>query len=62
MYCFSFRAMILLKSTLDFVVGARNISKIKDVVDVKGAVEVSIENDESTYEFATAKQTNIELV
>ena len=40
---------------VDFVVGARNISKIKDVVDVKGAVEVSIENDESTYEFATAK-------
>ncbi len=40
---------------VDFVVGARNISKIKDVVDVKGAVEVSIDNDESTYEFATAK-------
>ncbi|MFW3439884.1 MiaB/RimO family radical SAM methylthiotransferase, partial [Aliarcobacter butzleri] len=39
----------------DFVVGARNISKIKDVVDVKGAVEVSIDNDESTYEFSTAK-------
>ncbi|MBF7071244.1 tRNA (N6-isopentenyl adenosine(37)-C2)-methylthiotransferase MiaB [Aliarcobacter butzleri] len=40
---------------VDFVVGARNISKIKDVVDVKGAVEVSIDNDESTYEFSTAK-------
>ena len=40
---------------VDFVVGARNISKIKDVVDVKGAVEVAIDNDESTYEFATAK-------
>lgn len=40
---------------VDFVVGARNISKIKDVVDIKGAVEVSIDNDESTYEFATAK-------
>ena len=37
---------------VDFVVGARNISKIKDIIDVKGAVEISIENDESTYEFA----------
>lgn len=42
--------------------GARNISKIKDVVDIKGSVEVSIDNDESTYEFATAKQINIEQV
>ncbi len=40
---------------IDFVLGARNISKIKDIVDVKGAVEVSIDNDESTYEFSTAK-------
>lgn len=40
---------------VDFVLGARNISKIKDIVDVKGAVEVSIDNDESTYEFSTAK-------
>ena len=41
---------------VDFVVGARNISKIKDVVDVKGAVEIAIDNDESMYEFAAAKQ------
>ena len=40
---------------VDFVVGARNISKIKDVVDVKGAVEIAIDNDESTYDFAPAK-------
>ena len=40
---------------VDFVVGARNISKIKDVVDVKGSVEISIDNDDSMYEFATAK-------
>ena len=40
---------------VDFVVGARNISKIKDVVDVKGSVEIDIDHDESTYEFATAK-------
>lgn len=40
---------------VDFVVGARNISKIKDVVDKKGAIEISIENDESTYDFARAE-------
>lgn len=37
---------------VDFVVGARNISKIKDVVDTKGAVEIDIDYDDSTYEFA----------
>ncbi|RXJ82297.1 tRNA (N6-isopentenyl adenosine(37)-C2)-methylthiotransferase MiaB [Arcobacter sp. F2176] len=40
---------------VDFVVGARNISKIKDIIDVKGAVEISIENDDSTYEFARSE-------
>ena len=40
---------------VDFVLGARNISKIKDIVDIKGSVETSINHDESTYEFATAK-------
>lgn len=39
---------------VDFVLGARNISKIKDIVDIKGSVEISIDNDESTYDFATA--------
>ena len=37
---------------VDFVVGARNISKIKDVVDKKGAVEIDIDYDDSTYQFA----------
>ena len=40
---------------VDFVLGARNISKIKDIVDIKGSVEISINHDESTYEFATEK-------
>lgn len=40
---------------VDFVLGARNISKIKDIVDKKGAVETSIENDESLYEFSIAR-------
>lgn len=37
---------------VDFVLGARNISKIKDVVDTKGAVEIDIDYDDSTYQFA----------
>ncbi len=40
---------------VDFVLGARNISKIKDVVDKKGAVEIALDNDDSTYEFSAAK-------
>ncbi len=43
---------------VDFVLGARNISKIKDVVDKKGSVEISIENDDSQYEFAIANNNN----
>jgi tRNA-2-methylthio-N6-dimethylallyladenosine synthase len=37
---------------VDFVLGARNISKIKDVVDKKHAVEINTDFDESTYDFA----------
>lgn len=37
---------------VDFVLGARNISKIKDVVDKKGSVEIDIDYDDSTYQFA----------
>ena len=40
---------------VDFVLGARNISKISEVVDKKGSVEIDINNDESTYEFAEYK-------
>jgi len=42
---------------VDFVLGARNISKISDIVDKKGSVEIDIKNDESTYEFAEYKNT-----
>ena len=37
---------------VDFVLGARNVSKITEVVDKKHAVEVSTDFDESTYDFA----------
>ena len=36
---------------VDFVLGARNVSKISEVVDTKHAVEVSTDFDESTYDF-----------
>jgi len=36
---------------VDFVLGARNVSKIKEVVDVKHAVEIDTNYDESTYAF-----------
>ncbi|MEA2048410.1 MAG: tRNA (N6-isopentenyl adenosine(37)-C2)-methylthiotransferase MiaB [Campylobacterota bacterium] len=36
---------------VDFVLGARNVSKITDVVNKKHAVEVSTDFDESTYAF-----------
>jgi len=39
---------------VDFVLGARNISKIKDIIDTKGAVEIDIDYDDSTYQFATS--------
>jgi tRNA-2-methylthio-N6-dimethylallyladenosine synthase len=37
---------------VDFVLGARNVSKIRDVLKVKGSVEVDIANDDSLYAFA----------
>ena len=37
---------------VDFVLGARNISKISQVIDKKGSVEVDIDFDESKYDFA----------
>ena len=36
---------------VDFVLGARNISKISKIIDIKGAVEVDIDHDDSLYVF-----------
>ena len=44
---------------VDFVLGARNISKISEVIDKKGSVEVSIDNDESVYDFAQSTENSI---
>ena len=37
---------------VDFVLGARNVSKISQVIKKKGAIEIDINYDETTYEFA----------
>jgi tRNA-2-methylthio-N6-dimethylallyladenosine synthase len=37
---------------VDFVVGARNVSKISKAIETKGTVEIDINNDETTYDFA----------
>lgn len=38
--------------SVDFVLGARNISKITEVIEKKHAVEIDIQHDESTYDFS----------
>ncbi len=43
---------------VDFVVGARNISKISEAVQNKGTVEIDINNDETTYDFADYRQSS----
>ncbi len=45
------RDIIKRAPSVDFVLGARNISKIRDVVDKKHAVEIDINYDDSTYAF-----------
>jgi len=37
--------------SVDFVLGARNVSKLSKVIDVKHAVEVDLDYDDSTYTF-----------
>ncbi len=37
---------------VDFVLGARNVSKIAEAVKTKGMVAIDINNDETTYDFA----------
>ena len=37
---------------VDFVLGARNVSKLKDILNKKGAVEIDINHDESQFAFS----------
>jgi len=43
--------------SVDFVLGARNVSKINDVINRHHAVEVDIHHDESTYAFGEYRNT-----
>jgi tRNA-2-methylthio-N6-dimethylallyladenosine synthase len=45
------REIIKKAPAVDFVIGARNISKLSKVIDKKHAVEIDITNDDSLYEF-----------
>lgn len=42
---------------VDFVLGARNISKISTIIEQKGAVEIDINNDDSNYDFARTESS-----
>ena len=43
---------------VDFVLGARNVSKIKDVVNRRGAVEIDLNYDDSLYSFGDGEVAN----
>lgn len=47
---------------VDFVLGARNVSKINSVVDKKHAVEISTDYDESSYEFAEYRTNSLKAM
>lgn len=48
--------------SVDFVLGARNISKITQVLDTPKAVEVDIDYDDSTYVFETPSHLGIKAM
>ena len=48
--------------SVDFVLGARNVSKINDVVTRHHAVEVDIDYDESTYAFGEYRTTPLKAM
>jgi len=48
--------------SVDFVLGARNVSKIRDIIDIKHAVEVSTDYDESTYAFGEYRTNSLKAM
>jgi len=42
---------------VDFVVGARNVSKISKAIKNKGTIEIDINHDETTYEFSEYRKS-----
>ncbi len=47
---------------VDFVLGARNVSKIRDVLHKKGAVEVDINHDESEFAFGEFRNSSFKAM
>lgn len=45
--------------SVDFVLGARNVSKISSIIHKEKAVEIEINHDESNYEFCNNIESNI---
>ncbi len=45
--------------SVDFVLGARNVSKITSIISKPKAVEVAINHDESNYEFCMTTDSNV---
>ncbi len=45
------RDIIKRAPSVDFVLGARNVSKLSNILEIKHAVEVDIDHDDSTYSF-----------
>jgi len=48
--------------SVDFVLGARNVSRINEVIHKKHAVEISTEYDESTYDFAEYRSSRLKAM
>jgi len=52
------RDIIKQAPAVSFVLGARNVSKISDIIEKEGAVEIDIDYDDSTYVFGSYRQDN----
>ncbi|WP_104707065.1 tRNA (N6-isopentenyl adenosine(37)-C2)-methylthiotransferase MiaB [Helicobacter suis] len=48
--------------SVDFVLGARNVSKITDIIKREKAVEISLDHDDSTYVFNTHAPSQIKAL
>ncbi len=56
------REIIRRAPSVDFVLGARNVSRINEVIHKRHAVEVSTEYDESTYDFAEYRSSRFKAM
>jgi len=56
------RDIIKRAPAVDFVLGARNVSKINSVLETKHAVEISTDYDESNYDFAEYRTNQLKAM